>query len=284
MPPAGESEWMGHGQPQVELRRSYIKLPRGRVHAVPNNNLHYDPSTGEPQVGIAFVRGKDSHLVGAGTVPFLRTEETTRPGANQTLGPSGRFVGSKLYQNEWVFTPGEEQVFCSDVLEKAGYDEHGHAIYYDRPRRELKAKLAADRIEDGRRELLAREQAEHQAVENAAIQKPHYYDSYSGATLVQRNGKYVAAAEQPMAWDSIFDDLFDFDNFRIRWPYDDPDRNKLLHQDVYDWYDRANPYLERDEDVMITETASAYVEEKPTLDPGGFFAALDDVLESLKPY
>mmetsp|Transcript_27543 Transcript_27543/g.69441 ORF Transcript_27543/g.69441 Transcript_27543/m.69441 type:complete len:283 (+) Transcript_27543:110-958(+) len=276
-----QSEWKGHEEPQIELRRSYVKLPRGRIHAVPGHDLQYN-SSGEPEVGVAYVRGRDSHLVGAGTVPFLRTEETTKPGANQTLGPSSRHVGSKLYQNEWVFCIPESPRRFDGALERA-VDRDGATVYIDAARRDLKVKLAAAKIEDARRDLAQREQDAAPAEDGTQASRPHHFDSYSGAKLVQRSGKLVSPEEHSYSWDSVWDDFFDFDNFRFKWPYENHDRNKMLHQDVYDWYDRANPYLERDEDVRITETASAYVEGKETLDPGGIFEAIDDMLEALRP-
>ncbi|CAD7976456.1 unnamed protein product [Amoebophrya sp. A25] len=275
-----DSGWQGHEQPQVELRRSYMKLPRGRIHAVPSGQVEYD-EFGNVSTGIAFVRGPDSHLTGARTVPFLRTEETTRPGANQALGPSARQVGSKLYQNEWVFrAPEEPGSHFADDYEKA-VDEKLGVIYIQKAKQKSRMKFADQRLEAARREILRKDAL---ANETFDVNRPQWYDSYSGQPLVQRHGKMIIAEEHDTGYDvDPLAGVFDFDNFRIAWPFSKPERNKMITQGIYDWYDRGNPYIQKDEDVRIRELATSYIDATESEQGNVVLNTLDDVIDALRP-
>ena len=97
------------------------------------------------------VVGPDCQLTGHRTVPFLQTEETHRPGSNAPLGPSSRFIGAKVYQNEYLFRfPDETRSFGQD-FEKA-IDANGDVVWIDRNKRERGLAFANGNIAKIKRE------------------------------------------------------------------------------------------------------------------------------------
>eukprot|EP00927_Polykrikos_kofoidii_P014875 TRINITY_DN16586_c0_g1_i1.p1 TRINITY_DN16586_c0_g1~~TRINITY_DN16586_c0_g1_i1.p1 ORF type:complete len:715 (+),score=108.25 TRINITY_DN16586_c0_g1_i1:77-2146(+) len=96
-----------------------------------------------------------------------------------------------------------------------------------------------------------------------------YVDPYSGQPLVVYRGQLLSKAEL-FAEHGISESKarnagaeakkFDFDNFRIPWPFGRHDWNKKVSQNVYDWFDRENPFISSDKSYQILELPSMYVD------------------------
>lgn len=211
--------------------------------------------------------------------PLTLSETNATPGPCGSLHPSAD-VDEKAWYNVYCYV---------DAQKSKSYPTEFRARFQELPitRQDLKAnhgeappaykQTYVDSWAQMRHELFVqakqqeeyRKRAEREYIESGAgVKDLPYVDTYSGTHLVCAAGKIIAKEDmlkeykmQNKDWEEHADpNGLSFDTLRIPWPFEQADRNKIVHQHVYDWFDRDNPFIDRYEDYDIVEMNSAYVD------------------------
>jgi len=200
---------------------------------------------------------------------------------NASVGPLGAPHPSsdaqeKVYYNTYCYTnyqrpnpaPGDFHERYMGTYDDMRRQKSSHErVYVDTWAQMRHAKFIQDKID---KEI--REEQEREFIESGeGLRDTPYVDKYSGAHLIAVGNKLAEIGEVQSKFkirnndwqDSAPDpskEVFSFDSLRCLWPFDAPQRNKLIHHHVYDWFDRRNPYISRDEDYEIVEMNGAYAD------------------------
>jgi hypothetical protein len=196
---------------------------------------------------------------------FAWSELCATPDPEASLAPSPQ-VPQKTWYNTYMYHPAQHSHAERQFMDRFVQGPDGEWLDV------VKAKRMAEFYEE-KRLIAMKEQMERELImEDAVVQKTSFTDAYSGEPLVACGGELLPRRQILDEFDihnKAFEAKlrtqemrsgFDFDNLRTPWPFGHPHRNKRISKHTYDWFDRANPYIEHDRDVQIVETASTYLD------------------------
>jgi len=207
-----------------------------------------------------------------GTVPkrnstFAWSEICATPGPESSLAPVPQ-VECKMWYNTYVYVPEQRSHVERHFLERYVQGPNGEWLDV------VKARRMADYYEQKRLTAMRESMEREEVTSGAAVHATAYTDAYTGDPLVACQGSLIRRQElleeygtspAKAAMQARAQDMqggWDWDNLRIPWPFGSPDRNKIISQHAYDWFDRNNPYIRSDRSTEFVELPSMYIERE----------------------
>lgn len=192
---------------------------------------------------------------------FAWSELCATPGPEASLAPVPQ-IPMKSWYNSYVYQPEQSSHEDRQFLQRFVKGENGEWIDV------VKARRLVDAMEEQRQKQMRESIEREMILSGAGTQKTHYMDPYTGEKLVACRGKLETQRalyeEYHIHQGNVLpqdQSLFDFDNLRLAWPFAQPDRNKLVSQHTYDWFDRRNMYIPRDDSCNLVEMRSMILDE-----------------------
>lgn len=256
--PVAQSEYLNYVERNINIRE---KGGAERLDAPP------------PQVPYAFWAELDRQNEGQGGAgaPYQLTEANASRGCTGAPHPS-EGVAEKHYYNTYTYWRKDDpHTTPAHVLRDKEFTgrfvEAANGVWQD-----TWAMARHDEFIDEKVAKEIEEEREREAIESGeALRDTPYVDKYSTAHLIAVGTKLCDRGDIQARFkirnDNWQDDpgdpdkaAFSFDTLRCFWPFDPPQRNKIIHDRVYGFYDRRNPCIGRDEDYNIVEMNCAYVD------------------------
>lgn len=174
----------------------------------------------------------------------------------------------KMWYNTYVYVPEERGLLEAKYLDRFVPDPEHEGEWLD----VVKAQRMVGYFDKHRQEH-EQQEAEREAVEKGEdVFKTPYVDVYSGDHL-QVHGHELYTWDElrkkygiyRSEWKDIKEKAgsgWDWDNLRVPWVFDRPQRNKQVSQNAYDWFDRKNKYIPTDRSYEMQEMPSVYVDKE----------------------
>jgi hypothetical protein len=191
---------------------------------------------------------------------FTWSEICATPGPEASLAPVPQ-VAMKSWYNTYVYTPEQTSHEDRRFLQRFTQGPDGEWVDV------VKARRLNKYMEESRLKQMREAMEKDLVSSGAATRTTHYVDPYTGEKLVACRGQLLPEQTLYAEYDIhkrnslTAEPWFDFDNLRINWPFDAPDRNKIVSQHTYDWFDRRNMYITSDKSVELVELDSMYLEK-----------------------
>lgn len=193
-------------------------------------------------------------------------EPNVAPGVTAPLAPSQE---TKQWYNTWLYVPEKPKggVIQNQFMDRYVMGPGG--TWIDTWRAQDRSRFLESKVQE---ETKRWEYDESIRNCEAVDWEPHLYDAYSGANLVSVHGQMVPADDirrtykvKRSEWSDAYDMVFKenpYDMFRFMTPafMDKRHPNKRIDQYAYDYFDRRNPNIKRDEDYEFIETAGSFVD------------------------
>lgn len=205
-----------------------------------------------------------------GTIPkrnatFGWSELCATPVPECSLAPS-REIPNKSWYNTYLYVPEENSHIERQYLERFVPGPNGEWI--DAVKAQRMSRFLTDK-----QEKAASERRLVEAIRGReGVDRTDYTDAYTGERLVAFEKELLPVSEllqrhhmRDNGWKESIGEQGsgpDFDNLRIpQWPFGRPNRNKMIDNHVYDWFDRRNQLIHSDRSYDILETSGAYVDQ-----------------------
>jgi len=197
---------------------------------------------------------------------FAPTEICATPAPDCSMAPVPE--ATKSWFNSYVYVPEERSHTERQFLERYVQGPDGEWVDV------VKSRRMAEYMSEKREQAVTKRMERAMVMSGAVVQETRYTDPYSGEHLVACRGELLPKQQLLERYDQNFSTstmqemaaespgLFDFDNLRLDWPFGRPYRNKVVSQQVYDWFDRQNPYIPTDSSFQILELPSMYVDRE----------------------
>jgi hypothetical protein len=173
-------------------------------------------------------------------------------------------VPMKSWYNTYVYIPEQRSHVERQYLERYVPGPDGEWIDV------IKARRMASYMDEQRMKAAQVAEEQKAVASGEVVELTDYMDQYTGEHLVACEGKLMSKNEVYQRYNITKSDwgrqvdavpAFDYDNLRVPWLFGKVDRNKMVSQHAYDWFDRRNPRVVSDRSYKLMELPSYYVDE-----------------------